>query len=168
MSLHCWRPDENVMIYLTLKYIHVLSATLLFGTGLGTAFHGFLAFRSRDARVIAAVGRSVILADWLFTAPAVIVQPATGFAMAYLAGWPLTGGWLAASLALYVLVGACWLPVVWLQIELRAIAKASFLAGTPLPDKYFRYLFYWFVLGWPAFTGVLAIFYLMIFKPDLM
>ncbi len=154
------------MSYLLLKYIHILSATLLFGTGLGTAFHGFLAFKSRDARVIAAVGRSVILADWLFTAPAVIVQPATGIAMAIMAGLPLTTGWLALSIVLYGLVGACWLPVVWLQIELRAMARKSLLAGSPLPERYFRYLRYWFALGWPAFAGVLAIFYLMIFKLD--
>ncbi len=154
------------MLYLVLKYIHILSATLLFGTGLGTAFHGFLAFRTRDARVVAAAGRSVVLADWLFTAPAAIVQPATGIAMAYVVGWPLTTGWIALSLALYVLVGACWLPVVWLQIQLRATAKESLAAGTPLPETYFRYLTYWFILGWPAFLGVLAIFYLMIFKPD--
>ncbi len=154
------------MSYLLLKYIHILSAALLFGTGLGTAFHGFIAFKSRDARVIAAVGRSVILADWLFTAPAVIVQPATGIAMAIMAGLPLTTGWLALSLLLYGLVGACWLPVVWLQIELRAMAHKSLLAGSQLPERYFRYLRYWFALGWPAFAGVLAIFYLMIFKPD--
>ncbi len=155
------------MSYLLLKYIHILSATLLFGTGLGTAFHGFFAFRSRDARVIAAVGRSVILADWLFTAPAVVMQPATGIAMAIMAGRPLTTGWIALTLALYIFVGVCWLPVVWLQIKLRAIARASLLAGAPLPKQYFRYLLYWFILGWPAFTAVLAIFYLMIFKPDL-
>jgi uncharacterized membrane protein len=153
--------------YLLLKYIHILSATLLFGTGLGTAFHGFLAFRTRDARVVAAVGRSVILADWLFTAPAVVIQPVTGVAMAILAGLPLSTGWLALTFALYILIGACWLPVVWLQIKLRAIARVSLLSGTPLPESYFRYLRYWFALGWPAFTGVLAIFYLMIFKPDL-
>ncbi len=154
------------MSYLLLKYIHILSSALLFGTGLGTAFHGFLAFRSRDAHVIAAVGRSVILADWLFTSPAVIIQPATGLAMAILAGLPLTSGWIALSIVLYIFVGACWLPVVWIQIKLRKIAKESLSAGTPLPDKYFRYLRAWFILGWPAFTAVLAIFYLMIFKPD--
>ncbi len=154
------------MTYLLLKYIHILSATLLFGTGLGTAFHGYLAFRSRNSRVIAAVGRSVILADWLFTAPAVIIQPATGIAMAVTAGFPLTTGWLALTFVLYGLVGACWLPVVWLQIELRAMAHKSLLSGGELPERYFRYLSYWFTLGWPAFAGVLAIFYLMIFKPD--
>ncbi len=155
------------MTYLLLKYIHILSATLLFGTGLGTAFHGFLAFLSRDTRVIAAVGSSVVLADWLFTTPAVIVQPATGIAMAQMAGFPLTSGWIGLTFALYAMIGACWLPVVWLQIQLRRIAKESLAAGTPLPERYFRYLRYWFILGWPAFTGVLAIFYLMIFKPEL-
>ena len=155
------------MSYLLLKYIHVLSSTLLFGTGLGTAFHGFLAFRTRDARVVAAVGRSVVLADWLFTAPAVVVQPVTGVTMALMASVPLLSGWLLLSIALYVLVGACWLPVVWLQIKLRRIAKASLEDGCPLPAQYFRYLRLWFALGWPAFIAVLAIFYLMVFKPEL-
>ncbi len=154
------------MSYLLLKYIHILSATLLFGTGLGTAFHGILAFRSRDARVIVAVGWSVVLADWLFTVPAAIVQPASGIAMAAMDGLPLTSGWIALAIVLYVLVGACWLPGMWLQSELRRIAKTSLAAGTPLPELYFRYLRYWFVLGWPASTGMLAIFYLMIFKLD--
>lgn len=155
------------MLYLLLKYIHILSSTLLFGTGLGTAFHGYLAFRTKDPRIVAAVGRSVILADWLFTAPAVVVQPVTGVTMALLASIPLTEGWLLVSIALYILVGACWLPVVWLQIKLRGIAKASLESGAPLPRHYFRYLLYWFILGWPAFAAVLAIFYLMVFKPDI-
>ena len=155
------------MSYLLLKYAHILSSTLLFGTGLGTAFHGFLAFRTKDPRVVAAVGRSVVLADWLFTAPSVVIQPMTGLAMARLASVPLTQGWLALSIALYILVGACWLPVVWLQIQLRRIAEACLKTGDPLPPLYFRYLRLWFILGWPAFTTVLAIFYLMVFKPDL-
>jgi uncharacterized membrane protein len=155
------------MSYLLLKYIHILSSTLLFGTGLGTAFHGFLAFRTKDSRVIAAVGRSVVLADWLFTAPAVIIQPVTGVMMAVLAGIPVTSGWLGLSVLLYIFVGVCWLPVVWLQIQLRRIAKTSLEDGTALPPRYFRYLRLWFILGWPAFTAVLAIFYLMIFKPDI-
>ena len=155
------------MSYLLLKYIHILSSTLLFGTGLGTAFHGFLAFRTKDPRVAAAVGRSVVLADWLFTAPAVVIQPITGVTMAVLASVPLTQGWLALSIALYVLVGVCWLPVVWLQIQLRRMAQASLKSGDPLPPLYDRYLRLWFMLGWPAFTAVLAIFYLMVFKPEL-
>ncbi len=155
------------MSYLLLKYLHILSSTLLFGTGLGTAFHGFLAFRTKDPAVVAAVGRSVVLADWLFTAPAVVVQPITGLAMAVLGSWPLTHGWLALSIALYILVGVCWLPVVWLQIQLRRMAQTSLRNGEPLPPLYFRYLRLWFLLGWPAFTAVLAIFYLMVFKPDL-
>ena len=155
------------MSYLLLKYIHILSSTLLFGTGLGTAFHGFLAFRTKNPQVVAAVGRSVVLADWLFTAPAVVIQPVTGITMALLAGVPLMHGWLALSIALYILVGVCWLPVVWLQIQLRRIAGACLQNGDSLPPLYFRYLRLWFMLGWPAFTAILAIFYLMVFKPDL-
>jgi uncharacterized membrane protein len=117
--------------------------------------------------VAAAVGRSVVLADWLFTAPAVVIQPITGVMMAVLASVPLTQGWLALSIALYVLVGVCWLPVVWLQIQLRRMAQASLESGDPLPPLYYRYLRLWFMLGWPAFTAVLAIFYLMVFKPAL-
>ena len=155
------------MSYLLLKYIHILSSTLLFGTGLGTAFHGYLAFRTEDPRVVAAVGRSVVLADWLFTAPAVVMQPVTGVWMALLASVPLTTGWLAVSIALYILVGACWLPVVWLQIRLKRMAMESLKSGDPLPPRYFRYLRFWFVLGWPAFAAVLTIFYMMVFKPEL-
>ena len=155
------------MSYLLLKYIHILSSTLLFGTGLGTAFHGFLAFRTKDPCVVASVGRSVVLADWLFTAPAVVIQPVTGVTMALLAGVPLMQGWLALSIALYILVGLCWLPVVWLQIQLRRMAAACLQSGDALPSLYFRYLRLWFMLGWPAFTAVLAIFYLMVFKPGL-
>jgi uncharacterized membrane protein len=155
------------MTYQLLVYIHIVSSTLLFGTGLGTAFHGLLAYRTKDPRVIAAVGRSVVLADLLFTAPAVIVQPATGLAMASIAGWPLTSGWLGLSIILYIFVGACWLPVVWLQIQMRRLACKSLETGAPLPKRYLKYLKVWFLLGWPAFTAVLAIFYLMIVKPDI-
>jgi uncharacterized membrane protein len=154
-------------LYILLKYLHILSANLLFGTGLGTAFHGWMAHRSRNRAAIAVVGRNVVLADWLFTAPAVVVQPITGIALAHVAGFPLTSGWLLLSIALYVLVGACWLPVVWLQIRMHALAAEAVRLGAPLPPRYFAYAKIWFALGWPAFFGVLAIFYLMIAKPEL-
>ena len=153
--------------YMLLKYLHVVSSTLLFGTGLGTAFHGWMAHRSADRATIAAVGRNVVLADWLFTAPAVAVQPATGAAMAWLAAIPLTSSWLLASIGLYLLVGACWLPVVWLQVRMHALAAEAVRAGAPLPQRYFAYARLWFALGWPAFVSVLAIFYLMVAKPEL-
>ena len=101
--------------------------------------------------MIAAIGRSVVLADWLFTAPSVIVQPATGLSMALMVGWPIASGWLGLSIILYILVGACWLPVVWLQIQMRRLARASLETGEPLPKLYFKYLRIWFLLGWPAF-----------------
>ena len=113
------------MTYLALLWVHILSSTLLFGTGLGTAFHGWMAQRSGDLRAIVVASRSVVLADWLFTAPAVVVQPVTGAWMAWLAGIPLATGWLALALGLYVLVGACWLPVVWLQIRMKQMAEKA-------------------------------------------
>jgi uncharacterized membrane protein len=152
---------------LILRYVHIISATLLFGTGLGTAFHGFAAGLSNDIRAMAVVNRNVVLADWLFTTPAVIVQPVTGVWLVVELGYPLTTPWILWSLALYVLVGACWLPVVWLQIRMRHMAVAACNSGTPLPEHCRRYARWWFALGWPAFIGVLAIFWLMVFRPDL-
>ncbi len=154
------------MAYQLVLLVHILSSTLLFGTGLGTAFHGFMAFRSRDRRAIAVVSRNVVLADWLFTAPTVIVQPVTGIWMARTAGFPLSTGWLATAIGLYVMVGACWLPVVWLQLQMSDIARTT-PSDQKLPSRYRTYERWWFALGWPAFFGVMTIFYLMILKPDI-
>lgn len=151
--------------YLVLKTVHILSSTLLFGTGLGTAFHGWMANRSGDAGARRVVNRNVVLADWLFTTPAVIVQSVTGVWLAQIAGFPLTTGWLAASIALYLMVGACWLPVVGIQIRMRRIADAT-PSDMPLPARYFQLSRTWFLLGWPAFTGVIVIFWLMVTKPE--
>ena len=152
--------------YLLLKTVHVLSSTLLFGTGLGTAFHGWMANRSGDLAARRVVNRNVVLADWLFTTPAVIVQPVTGVWLARIAGFPLTTGWLAAAILLYCVVGACWLPVVRIQTRRRRIADAT-RDGEALPDIYLRLSRLWFWLGWPAFIGVIAIYWLMIAKPEL-
>ncbi len=151
--------------YLLLKTVHILSSTLLFGTGLGTAFHGFMANRSGDLAARRIVNRNVVIADWLFTTPAVIVQPVTGVWLARIAGYPLTTGWLAAAIVLYVFVGACWLPVVGIQIEMRRIVD-RIADDKALPARYFNLSRTWFVLGWPAFAGVLVIFWLMVAKPD--
>jgi uncharacterized membrane protein len=151
--------------YLLLKTVHILSSTLLFGTGLGTAFHGFMANRSGDLAARRIVNRNVVIADWLFTTPAVIVQPVTGVWLARIAGYPLTTGWLAAAIVLYLFVGACWLPVVGIQIEMRRIVD-RLSDGEGLPARYFTLSRTWFALGWPAFAGVLVIFWLMVAKPD--
>jgi uncharacterized membrane protein len=153
--------------YFLLKWVHVLSSTVLFGTGLGTAFHGWMATRSGDLRAMAVSGRNVVLADWLFTTPAVIVQPVTGVLLARQAGFGWDASWLLVSIGLYMLVGACWLPVVWLQIRMRHLAEAAVASGQALPSLYHRYARIWFALGWPAFIGVVVIFWLMIAKPSL-
>ena len=152
-------------IDLWLKWAHVVSSTVLFGMGAGIAFFFIRAQKTGDVRVIAAVGREVVIADAIFTASAVVLQPVTGLAMVRLAGYPLSLPWLRWSIALYVLIGCCWLPVVWLQVQMRNLAARAMLEGTTLPLVYSRYYRLWFYLGWPAFTGVLIVFYLMVVKP---
>jgi uncharacterized membrane protein len=150
-----------------LELVHVLGACVLFGTGLGIAFFMWMAHRTADPATIAATARSVVIADAVFTASAVILQPLTGAALAHLLGYSLRAPWIVASLGLYLLVGACWLPVVWIQIKLRDLAGAARDAGLPLPARYHRLFRIWLALGWPAFAGVIAIFALMIGKPSL-
>ena len=151
--------------YMLLKLLHVLSSTVLFGTGMGIAFFKWITDRSGDVRAIRVVTERTVLADWLFTTPAVIVQPVTGFAMVLLAGYPWFSSWIVWSVALYLLAGACWLPVVWLQIRMRDLARVADAAGAPLPPPYWRYQRCWFLLGIPAFTALVGVFWLMLNKP---
>jgi uncharacterized membrane protein len=153
------------MDYLTVKYIHILSSTLLFGTGLGSAFYMFFTTRSGDVHAIAVVSRRVVWADWLFTAPTAVIQPATGIYLAHLAGMSLSLPWIAWSLALFVLAGACWLPVVWIQVRMAAIAERAVRERMALPPLFWRYHHIWTALGIPAFIAFVVIFYLMTVKP---
>lgn len=152
--------------YLWLKVIHVLSATILFGTGLGTAFQMWMAHRSENPTSIALVARNVVLADFVFTTPAVVVQPVTGAVLVWLTGIDPFSPWLVAVYVLYAVAGTCWIPVVWLQIQVRDIARDACIEGKPLPPSYHRYMRMWFALGWPAFIAVIAIIWLMIDKPN--
>jgi len=149
-----------------LKLVHLLGASVLFGTGLGIAFFMFMAHRTGHAGVIAVTLRFVVIADFVFTATSVVVQPLSGFALAQAIGIsPLDEFWIVLSLILYVVVGLCWLPVVFIQIRMRNLAQDAAVNTKPLPDAYRRLFRIWFVLGWPAFAGVIAIFALMIWQP---
>ena len=149
------------------KWVHVVSSTVLFGTGAGIAFFFLRAHRTGDVRIMASVGREVVLADMAFTATAVLLQSVTGIALAVMAGYPLSSPWLLLSMVLYVLIGCCWLPVVWLQMRMRDLAIDAEYNGRRLPVLYEIYYRRWFLLGWPAFIGVLIIFYLVVAKPSL-
>ena len=153
--------------YLLLKTVHILSSTLLFGTGLGTAFFMWFTHRTGQTPAIATTARLTVLADTLFTAPAVVVQPVTGYLLMRQMGFDLHTPWLQAAIGLYLFTGACWLPVVWLQWRARNLAQAAMCASTPLPPAYYRCMNIWFALGWPAFIAVIAIFWLMVAKPPL-
>lgn len=151
-----------------LRWLHVIGAAVLLGTGAGIAFFMLMAHRTGDAALVAGTARIVVRADWLFTASAVVAQPVTGILLAREIGWQITEGWIALSLALYLLTGAFWLPVVWMQGRMRRLAEAAAQAGEPLPDAYHRLFRRWFACGFPAFASVLAIFWLMTAKPELL
>jgi len=153
--------------YAALKFIHIVSATLLFGTGLGTAFFMWMSHRSGNVAAIATAARITVRADWLFTTPAVIVQPLSGAALMWLVGYPLTTSWLLVAIGLYLLAGACWLPVVTLQLRMRDLSATALRDGSALPAAYHRCMRWWFALGWPAFVAVLGAFWLMTAKPAL-
>lgn len=153
------------MTYDILLFLHVLGATVLLGTGAGIAFFMVASNRSNDPKLIAHVAGIVVLADTVFTATAAIFQPITGYLLAREVGWPLFEGWVAMSLALYVFVGAFWLPVVWMQLRMRNLAIAARDTGEPLPARYHRLFRWWFAFGFPAFGAVLAIVWLMLTKP---
>ena len=156
-----------MMLYLALKYLHVIGAAVLLGTGAGIAFFMLRAHLTGEAAVIAAVARMVVLADFLFTATAVVAQPITGIALAEQAGYSLHESWIVASIALYVLTGAFWIPVVWIQLQMRNLASAAASQGKPLPVRYYQLFRIWFAFGFPAFAAVLAIFWLMISRPSI-
>ena len=151
--------------FILLKLAHVIGAAVLLGTGAGIAFFMLMAHRTGDARTVAAVVQIVVVADYLFTATAVIAQPITGLLLAREVGYPLSSGWIVLSVGLYLWTGAWWLPVVWMQSRMRRIALVAAEAGEALPRDYHRLFRLWFACGFPAFAAVLAIFWLMIARP---
>ncbi|WP_394788709.1 DUF2269 family protein [Rhodoferax sp.] len=153
-------------LYLTVKWLHILSSVVLVGTGFGSAFYMFFTNRSRDLAAQVVVTRLVVRADWWMTTPTVVIQPVTGLLLAHLAGWPLTTPWLLVSAALFVIAGACWLPVVWLQICMASMAQHAHADGAALPARYWLYARWWECLGYPAFVAMLGVFYLMVAKPN--
>jgi uncharacterized membrane protein len=153
------------MEYVIVKWLHILSSTILFGTGIGSAFYMLFTSLTRDTRATAVVVRFVVLADWMFTTPTIILQPLTGLYLIHLAGFPLSGRWIVWSFALYFIALACWLPVVWLQIRMRDVARDAVARDMALADEYWRYLKWWVALGIPAFFAFVAVFYLMVAKP---
>ena len=153
--------------YFLLKFLHIIGAAVLLGTGAGIAFFMLMAHRTGDVPTIAATARIVVIADIVFTATAVIAQPITGVLLAKTAGYPLGEGWIVASILLYLVTGAFWLPVVWMQARMRNLARAAADAGEGLPPAYHRLFRLWFAFGFPAFAAVMVIFWLMIARPSI-
>lgn len=156
-----------MLIEILLRWVHVIGAAVLLGTGAGIAFFMLMAHRTGDARFIAQTASVVVVADWIFTATAVVLQPITGVLLAGVVGWPLGEGWIVLSIGLYVLTGALWIPVVWMQQKMRDLARAAADAGEAPPEAYHRLFRLWFACGVPAFAALLTIVWLMVARPKL-
>jgi uncharacterized membrane protein len=152
-------------LYFIIKYLHVLGAIVILGTGTGIAFFMLMAHRSGDPAFIARTAATVVIADMLFTATAVVLQPVTGGLLMMLSSTSFGEQWLATSLALYVVAGLFWIPVIFMQIEMRDLAGAAVALNTPLPRRYFALYRRWFMFGIPGFGSVMVILWLMIAKP---
>ncbi len=150
-----------------LRWLHVIGACVLLGTGAGIAFFMLMAHRTGQAALVAHTASVVVVADTVFTATAAIVQPITGVLLARETGWPLSEGWIVLSLGLYVFTGLFWLPVVWIQIRLRDLAKEAAASGQALPADYNRLFGVWFACGFPAFFAVMGIVWLMLVRPPI-
>lgn len=153
------------MDYLIVKTLHILSAVLIMGTGLGTAFYLFMVNRTDSILAKTVVSRLVCRADFYFTTPAVIFQPLSGMWLMNKINMPFSATWIWVSIALFLFCGICWLPVVYLQLKMRDIAKVAYDNDTELPNEYNTLAKKWELLGYPAFIAVIVIFFLMVIKP---
>jgi uncharacterized membrane protein len=153
------------MEYLIVKWLHILSSTVLFGTGIGSAYYMLFTSLTRDVHAVASVVRLVVIADWVFTTTTIVLQPLTGFYLIHLMGYPLSSAWILWSIVLYFVAGAAWLPVVWMQIRMRDLAQTAAASRTELPPKYWLFLKWWVALGFVAFGALVVVFYLMVAKP---
>ena len=156
--------------YLIIKTLHIISSVLMVGTGFGSAFYLFFANRSNSIAAQAVVSKWVMRADYYFTTPAVIFQPLSGLWMLHYLGMPWEWSemwlWVKWTLALYALAGACWLPVVWLQIKMYKMAQTAYQNGdNALPTVYKKYQKWWELLGYPAFIAMVVVYFLMVMKP---
>lgn len=152
-------------LYLFIKTLHIVSSTILFGTGIGIAFFQFRSHFTDNPQEKFFAARTTVLADYLFTAPAVMIQPLTGFWLIWHGGFGWMDAWLAWTYVIYIVAGACWLPVVWIQIQLKKMLAECLATGAPLPERYHKLFRIWFLLGWPAFIGLVIVFFLMVAKP---
>lgn len=151
--------------YQLIKTIHIISSTILFGTGLGTAFFMISSMYAKNIHEKHYAARFTVFADYIFTAPTVVLQPLTGMWLVVNGGYDLLDLWLKATYGLYLLAGLCWLPVVWIQIQLKKIVAQCVSSGEELPPRYYKLFKIWFVLGLPAFLGLVVIFFLMVMRP---
>ncbi|MBI5323041.1 DUF2269 domain-containing protein [Bradyrhizobium sp.] len=154
-----------MVLFHVIQYVHALGAIVILGTGIGIAFFMLMAHRSADPAFIAKTAEVAVIADFLFTLSAVLLQPVTGGLLMWLSSTSITEGWLMTALGLYLIAGLFWVPVIFMQIEMRDLARTAVVKGAPLPPRYFTLFRRWVLCGIPGFGAVMIILWLMFVKP---
>ncbi len=153
--------------YYVMKYLHILSAVIMVGTGFGSALYVFFANRSGSLTVQHFANSMVVRLDWYLTTPTVIIQPLTGWWLIQHVGWQWNSAWLMSAYILYLLIGLAWLPVVWLQVKMYRCTAQALRLNTALDERYIIYQRYWERLGYVGFSGAIVVFYIMVSKISL-
>lgn len=152
------------MLYLYLKYIHVIAAIFLFGFGMGSYLYLIAASRTANPQVIAHVARMVVRFDTWITTPAGFIQIGTGYLLMKFAGLPLTTEWVLTSWVIFLCVGSLWLPVLVLQKRLYMMALTAAETGGQLDNQYQSVYKKWFWMGVFGFLGMFVIVMIMVTK----
>ena len=148
-----------------IRLLHILSSALMFGVGIGAFWFMVTAARSGSPAAIAVTTRNAVRAEWFIAAPVALIQPTTGYLLMLQLGYSLHSRWFAAVVALYIFAGMCWVYLVKTELKLRDLTAHS--TATGLPAEFGRLFQRWTRLALGSFTGVLAIFWLMVFRPGL-
>ena len=155
-------------LILAIKFIHLLAAAAMFGTWLGIAGFMLLAYRSGNPSVVALVAQFAVRLELFVVAPALALQPISGFPLAWAIGLtPLNEYWIDVALILYVAVVAAWLVSLRIEIGLRNMARQAALGRGTLADNYPRLFRIWFALATIILAAMVAIILLMVWQPRL-
>ena len=156
------------MIYLSLKFLHIVGAILFLGNITTGVFWKAHADKSRDPAIIAHALDGIIRSDRLFTIPGVLIILAAGIAAAIVGGLPmLRTEWLAAGFILLSIAGIAFSArIAPLQRRMRDLARASTDPAAFDWATYEKLSRDWAIWGSVALISPFLAAALMVFKPS--
>ena len=155
-------------VILALKFVHVLFAAIMFGAWLAAACFMVFARRSGNTSVVALVSLFVVRIELFVVAPAMVLQPITGFPLEAVIGLSnVDNFWIDSSIVLYAIVVLAWLGALRVEFVIRRMARQASLGGTKLGKDYRRLFRIWSGLAALIFAGLVLLYLLMIWQPRL-